>query len=339
MKTYIKIEKDNKSTLYEFGFPKGELEFLGKSSIMPKLLEEEKFSVDVGSIFNKNWYTYIEHNFDVEIFLYIPKFYHQQDILASYLAHAGIMLSIIETKDSLLAAEFFSRKASILCCFPKATKKLLEPISVEGLFAWLYGRFCDDTLFSNVFYSIPLTKHQQIAAATDTACFFFNAAQNRLKDCFLQNGKTSPKEMFIQYFQKHKETVFTIGIVGQRYENWAHNGLDYVDSLFTGKGAENFLAHKSRIEKMRKEFFGGTTAYLQAEPYNIHDTNALGLYLNDVKSYITGDEGMCLAGYLRKTGAEIIRFSKPKDFRLKASLVRIGNLQEGKTGLVIKVAI
>ena len=65
MKTYIKIEKDNKSTLYEFGFPKGELEFLGKSSIMPKLLEEEKFSVDVGSIFNKNWYTYIEHDFDV----------------------------------------------------------------------------------------------------------------------------------------------------------------------------------------------------------------------------------------------------------------------------------
>ena len=131
----------------------------------------------------------------------------------------------------------------------------------------------------------------------------------------------------------------TLLYVGQRYENWAHNGLDYVDSLFTGKGAENFLAHKSRIEKMRKEFFGGTTAYLQAEPYNIHDTNALGLYLNDVKSYITGDEGMCLAGYLRKTGAEIIRFSKPKDFRLKASLVRIGNLQEGKTGLVIKVAI
>ena len=127
--------------------------------------------------------------------------------------------------------------------------------------------------------------------------------------------------------------------MGQRYENWTHNGLDYVNSLLKGKEAVNFLAHKSRIERTRKEFFGKTRAYIQAEPYNVHDENALGLYLNDVKSYITGDEGMCLAGYLRKTGAEIIRNSKPKDFRLKAKLVRIGNLQEGKTGLVIKIAV
>lgn len=338
MKTYIKIEKDNISTLYEFGFSKGELNFFGKTSFLQNLLEEEKFSVDVGSIFNKNWYTYIEDEFDMEIYLYIPKAYHQHTILASYLAHVGILLSIIETRDSLLAAEFFSRKSSILCCFPKATEKLLEPISVEGLFAWLYGRFCDDTLFTNVFYDLPLTKHQQVAAATDTACFFFRAAKNRLKDCY-PHGKTNPKEMFIQYFKNHKETEFTIGIVGQRYENWTHNGLDYVNSLLKGKEAVNFLAHKSRIERTRKEFFGKTRAYIQAEPYNVHDENALGLYLNDVKSYITGDEGMCLAGYLRKTGAEIIRNSKPKDFRLKAKLVRIGNLQEGKTGLVIKIAV
>ena len=109
--------------------------------------------------------------------------------------------------------------------------------------------------------------------------------------------------------------------------------------MLKGREAVNFLAHKSRIERTRKEFFGKTRAYIQAEPYNPHDENALGLYLNDVKSYITGDEGMCLAGYLRKTGAEIIRNSKPKDFRLKAKLVRIGNLQEGKTGLVIKIAV
>ena len=338
MKTYIKIEKDNISTLYEFGFPNGDLDFLGKTSILPNLLEEEKFSVDIGSIFNKNWYTYIESDFDMEIYLYIPYAYHQENILASYLAHVGILLSIIETKDSLLAAEFFSRKASILCCFPKATEKLLEPISVEGLFAWLYGRFCDDTLFTNVFYGLPLTKHQQVASVTDTACFFFKAAKNRLKDCYTYN-KISPKEMFIQYFSKNKETEFTIGIVGQRYENWTHTSLDYVASLFKGTGTINFLAHKIHIEKLRREFFEETTAYIQAEPYNVHDENALGLYLNDVKSYITGDEGMCLAGYLRKTGAEIIRHSKPKDFRLKAKLVRIGNLQEGKTGLVVKVAV
>ena len=126
MKTYIKIEKDNISTLYEFGFSKGELNFFGKTSFLQNLLEEEKFSVDVGSIFNKNWYTYIEDEFDMEIYLYIPKAYHQHTILASYLAHVGILLSIIETRDSLLAAEFFSRKASILCCFPKALWQILR---------------------------------------------------------------------------------------------------------------------------------------------------------------------------------------------------------------------
>ena len=137
--------------------------------------------MDIASIFNKNWYTYIQQDFNINIYLNIPKAYHQQNILAAYLAHVGILLYIIEEKDSLLAAEFFSRKASILCCFPKATSQVLEPISVEGLFAWLYGRFCDDTLFTNIYYGLPLSKHQQIAAATDTACFFYNAAKNRLK--------------------------------------------------------------------------------------------------------------------------------------------------------------
>jgi hypothetical protein len=338
MKTYIKLEKNNGTTFYGFQFSKGNLVFLGKFETVSNFLEEELFTVDVGSIFNKNWYTYIEHNFDITISLYIPKAFHQENILISYLAHVGILLHIIETKDSLLATEFFSRKSSILCCFPKSTAKILEPISVEGLFAWLYGRFCDDSLFTNVFYGLPLTKHQEVAAATDTACFFYKAAKNRLEKG-KQNKQESPKEMFIRYFSNNKNTVFTIGVVGQRYENWTHTGLDYIDSLFENKNPENFIAHKSRIEKTRKEFFDETTAYIQAEPYNIHDENALGLYLNDVKSYITGDEGMCLAGYLRKTGAEIIRASRPHDFRLKAKLVRIGNLQEGKTGIVVKVAV
>ena len=339
MKTYITIEKANTSTLYEFAFDKGELVFLGKSAYAQTLTEDERFTVDIASIFNKNWYTYIQQDFNINIYLNIPKAYHQQNILAAYLAHVGILLYIIEEKDSLLAAEFFSRKASILCCFPKATSQVLEPISVEGLFAWLYGRFCDDTLFTNIYYGLPLSKHQQIAAATDTACFFYNAAKNRLKSNYYSEKKESPKEMFIRYLSSNKETVFTIGIVGQRYENWTHTGLDYIDSLFATREAKNFIAHKTCIEKTRKEFFAETTAYIQAEPYNIHDENALGLYLNDVKSYITGDEGMCLAGYLRKTGAEIIRASRPRDFRLKAKLVRIGNLQEGKTGIVVKVAV
>lgn len=339
MKTYIKIQNDNKSTLYEFAFIKGELEFMGESSIFPTLLEEEKFSVDIGKIFNKNWYTYFNHDFNMEIFLYIPTNYHQEDILSAYLAHVGILLCIIQTKDSLLAAEFFSRKSSLLCCFPKATSKVIEPISVEGLFAWLYGRFCDDTLFRNIYYNMPLSKHQQVVAITDTACFFFRAAKNRLNKSLKINKQESPEEMFIRYFTNNENTVFTIGIVGQKFENWTHTGLDYVASLFDNKDAETFLAHKTRIEKMRKEFFAETKAYIQAEPYNIHDENALGLYLNDVKSYITGDEGMCLAGYLRKTGAEIIRASRPKDFRLKAELIRIGNLQEGKTGIVVKIAV
>ena len=340
MKTYIKIEKENLSTLHEFQFVKDELQYNGKVNLLSNLLEEEKFTVEINKIFNKNWYTYMEHNFDAEVFLYIPKTYHREEILSAYLAHLSILLMIIESQDSLLAAEFFSRKASILCCFPKATAKVLEPISVEGLFAWLYGRFCDDTLFMNVFYNRPLTKHQEIAAATDTACFFYYAAQNRLEQLVSTSKKSeSPMEMFIRYFKNHKETVFTIGIVGQRYENWTHSGLDYIDSLFKSQEAQNFIAHKTRIEKARKDFFAKTKAYIQAEPYNIHDENAFGLYLNDIKSYITGDEGMCLAGYLRKTGAEIIRSSKPSDFRLKAELVRIGNLQEGKTGIVVKVAV
>ena len=339
MKTYIQLEKDNISTFYEFRFTKDELIFLGKVTILPNLLEEEKFIVDISSIFNKNWYTYIEQDFNLNINLYIPKVYHQENILASYLAHVGIMLYIIENNDSLLAAEFFSRKASILCCFPKATEKVLEQIAVEGLFAWLYGRFCDDTLFLNVFYDQPLTKNQQVAAITDTACFFYRAAKKRLNKDKQENKEESPKEMFIRYLKNHKETTFTIGIVGQRYENWTHTGLDYIDSLFSNKNAKNFIAHKVCIEKIRKNFFSETKAYIQAEPYNSYDENVLGLYLNDVKSYITGDDGMCLAGYLRKTGAEIIRLSKPKDFRLQAKLVRIGNLQEGKTGLVVKIAV
>ncbi|MBR4012428.1 MAG: hypothetical protein IKI98_06370 [Spirochaetaceae bacterium] len=55
MKTYIKIEKDNLSTLHEFQFTKDDLEYKGKVSLLPNLLEEEKFTVEINKIFNKNW--------------------------------------------------------------------------------------------------------------------------------------------------------------------------------------------------------------------------------------------------------------------------------------------
>ena len=45
MKTYIQLEKDNISTFYEFRFTKDELIFLGKVTILPNLLEEEKLSL------------------------------------------------------------------------------------------------------------------------------------------------------------------------------------------------------------------------------------------------------------------------------------------------------
>ena len=85
MKTYIKLEKNNGTTFYGFQFSKGNLVFLGKLKTVSNFLEEELFTVDVGSIFNKNWYTYIEHNFDITISLYIPKAFHQENILISYL--------------------------------------------------------------------------------------------------------------------------------------------------------------------------------------------------------------------------------------------------------------
>ena len=81
-----------------FQFVKDELQYNGKVNLLSNLLEEEKFTVEINKIFNKNWYTYMEHNFDAEVFLHIPKTYHREEILSAYLAHLSILLMIIDVR-------------------------------------------------------------------------------------------------------------------------------------------------------------------------------------------------------------------------------------------------
>lgn len=336
MKYFVTINQKNQKLCYVFTKTNDDFKIkLNKDFSKSDLTELEQIIVDSSAILNPNWYTFLHNdlNFDIKLYATI-KDRIQLDV--SYIIYASVLIAIKNTKDSLMVAEFFNRNHSVLLCAPLCTKKIIESIAVEALFGWLYGRFCDSSLFESYYYNHEFSANQKKALFSDTSVFLYKAAYSRLSP----TPKTeTPEQMFIRYFKAHQNTKLSIGIVGSNYANWISSGLDYIEKTIKQSSATDFIAHKTRIQQARNSFFEKTTAQFFAEPYNEHDNNALGLYLDDIESFVTGDSGMCLAGYLRKTGAKVLRESRPNKFVFNSKLIRIGSLQSGKTGLVVEICL
>lgn len=249
----------------------------------------------------------------------------------SYLTHIGPLLVAVDEGDGLLAAEIFSRRQEIFMRYPSLTLFLIKKVAAAGLFAWLYGRFEENTEFPAFYKSGAMFD----LSCSDTACVFFEAAR---KDLSPEPQKESVEEMFIRYFKSQKEVTLTLGLVGQKYRDW-NDGLDYLDSVIQMQVGNDFLTSGTRVKEAKQEFFGSLSAVAQAEPSNKYDPNAIEVFVDDIEAKLVGNSGKVKAGYLRATGAAIIRTARPSRFNYNARLVRIGNKQEGRCGIVIKITV
>lgn len=316
-----------------WGFRKsitGQLDYTGK---LDSSMSFEGWQILEGSPFySPSYYTYLSPglacSFEIAVH---PDCILDSAGMFSYLTHIGPLIMAVDENDGLLAAEIFSRRSGIFMKNASLTLYLIKNVAVSGLFSWVFGRFGDTAEFLSFYKSGSMFD----SSCTDTACVFFEAAKDELLP---EPQKEDVEEMFIRYFKGRKEVQLTMGLVGQRFRNW-QDGLEFLDSVIKIQTGDDFQSASTKMKDAKRDFLGSLSVCAQAEPSNNYDPNAIEVFVDDIEAKIAGNTGRIKAGYLRASGAAVIRMSRPLRFNYNAQLVRIGNLQEGRTGIVIKITV
>ena len=210
--------------------------------------------------------------------------------------------------------------------FYPITAYILEDIAPEMLFAWQFGRFSDDS-------ENPAKVYKTASPENSTCAQLFKIAEKKLRG---EKAKETLDEMFVRYFKAQKKAVFTIGIVGANYRHW-DSGIDYLDDILEKHIGEDLLNGTTKVRDTKQRIYDGIRANVQAEPYNQYDPNAIAVSLEDIESIVTGNPCMKKAGYIRATGAAILRKAFAEKISFPATLARIGNLQDGNQGIVVRI--
>ncbi len=228
--------------------------------------------------------------------------------IVSWFSRIAPLLLSIEKNDSLLAAEIFHKNASIFMQYPSVTIKLLENISVEGLFSWIWGRF-DEKAMSDL-KDIFDGKCIKNVDTWDVAEAFFTSARRRL--ALEQKKAESIEDCMIRYFKSNKGTRVTLGIVGSKHYKLIEKNL--------------YLAQETK--KDPSVIFSNAQTTIQVDSSNEYDKNALAVFFEN-----------SLSGYIRKTGASLLRKALPHKCFFSSRLARLGYSQGGATGIVVEVVV
>lgn len=322
---YIEIDQAEKTSIFAFTRSEtGILDYAGdvskeyeggvcKTYNDPKKMQRIESSL----YFSPTWYTYLHKDFAANISVFIPKNIQNLDTNQySFLVHIGAILLAIQEKDSLLVAELINRRSSVFGEFLPIMLHILKPIAAEALFAWVYGSFKGAGKFEQMYASEEPIK----TGETDTAAILFAAAKDALKP---NPDKETPEKMFTRFFSQGFPFEFTIGLVGANNHPWVES-LDKFNQMTNDSLAHGFATDQFATGIKRQEFFEKLSAYVQVESYNPHDTNAISVSFDDPMALLNGFPGKSKAGYIRATGAAILRKARPNLFAYKASLVRIG---------------
>lgn len=333
MEKAIIIEAKSTEKTLRWAFTKsmtGQLDFAGKTENVPS---DTCVAVAGSTFFSGEWYEWLPENLCAEIAVHIPSDMKIEDSdTFAYLTHVGALLLAVEEKDSLLAAELFERRAEIFMRFPKLTLYIIEPVAAEALFAWIYGSFNNHNEFSTAYHSEKMFN----PSATDTGAIFYEAAKKRL----LPKPQTeTPEEMFVRFFREQKGISFTIGTVGAQYHPWAKSGLAFLEKITRDKVGDDFVNGTQKVAAAKNELFKNISCAVQAEPYNPHDANAVSVLFDGIEAKIRGKASKKHAGYIRATGAAILRKAFPQKFAFKAELARLGSYQDGSAGIVVRVEV
>jgi hypothetical protein len=144
------------------------------------------------------------------------------------------------------------------------------------------------------------------------------------RDALTPNPETeSAKEMFIRYFKQNKPFNLTIGLVGASSHPWVES-LSKLRSTADFSFGMNFTEKSLLAGQKIQEIYASLKSKAQAEPYNPHDSNAISVSIESLESFYRGIPGKSKAGYIRATGAEILRKARPNLFSYKTTLWRMG---------------
>ena len=329
------VRAEGKSDSLYWGFNRtgtGQLDFCGKLDGITEGMLVARQTLDGSPYFSSTWYTYADETLCRDIRVYLANDFEIADAdTFAFLTHIGALLLAVESGDSLLAAELLARRTALFMKFPQLTLFIVKPIAAEALFAWLYGRTHSDT---DAFTALYKTNALLGAGKTDTGFLLYCAAKDVLKP---DTANETPEQMFIRYF-KNRNAAFTIGIVGTNFYGW-NDGSDFLDDTLSEKIGDDILAGTQKVRDAKKKLYASLRVSVQAEPYNPHDANAISVSAEDVCAKVLGNAGLQRAGYIRATGAAILRAAKPNTFRFNARLARIGDMQNGRGGIVVRVEV
>lgn len=328
----ITIESKTAAGAKQWGFvisATGQLDYTGR---IEQNKEVPSNSIEGSTYFSAAWYTWLpeELRANITVHLELTITIPNADTFA-YLTHIGAVLSAIEAKDTLLVAELISRRMSIFMKFAQLTMFIIEPIAAESLFALMFGRLGEPDNYFMQYYSCG---GMFSADEDDATILFYEAAKKRLAPV---PEKETPAEMFTRFFKTNTHFELTIGIVGANFHDWSQDGLVYVDAITREEAGRDFVQNTSAVRTARDTLFLSLGVTVQAEPYNAHDSNAIAVCIDDIRAKLSGNGGKVHAGYIRATGAAILRKALPSCYSFNASLARIGCMQDGAAGVVVRI--
>lgn len=313
---YVKIETSRDITVYGFSrSATGILDFVDGASAKDEELSQMQ-CVDGSAYFTPSWYMFLPKDLQATINVYLPSDVKNLDVgQYSFLLHVGALLLAVDERDGLLVAELLRRRVTVFSSFLPLVLHLIKPVAAEALFAYVYGGFRGDSNFSQIYKAnVPIATGE-----TDVSAILLEAAKDALKP---NPEKESPEEMFIRYFREKESFDFTIGLVGATNHPWIA-GIEKYESVVKAATAFRFF-DDAAVGAKSQEFFESLSTKVQAEPYNPHDHNAISVSIDDLGAKLKGLVSKSKAGYLRATGAAILRKARPNMFAYDSKLWRLG---------------
>jgi hypothetical protein len=313
---YVSVKTPKVATIYAFSRSvTGILDYAGEATPTVDDLSQMQ-CVEGSAYFTPSWYTYLPNELQASVNVYLPSNVENLDVgQYSFLLHVGALLLAVQERDGLLVAELLRRRSMVFANFLPLVLHIVKPVAAEALFAHVYGGFRGD----NGFETLYKTNAPISTGETDVSAILFAAAKDALKP---NPEKESPEEMFIRYFREKESFDFTIGIVGATNHPWVA-GIEKFESVVKTATAFRFF-DDAAVGAKGLEFFESLSTKVQAEPYNPHDHNAISVSIDDLGAKLKGMQTKSKAGYLRATGAAILRKARPNLFAYGSSLWRLG---------------
>lgn len=278
----------------------GQLDYQGRQEYtkQPDLSDYER--IVSSPYFTPSYYDYLDDKLNHKCAVYFKNVDISNPDVISFLTHVGPLLDAVEAGDTLLAGELYLRRRDVFNRHSQLTKYILGKAAAGILFSICYGRI------NNI--------------APEAVPLVYEATKEQLS---FDPAKETLEQALVRYLADRKENI-TLQIVGIAHHDW-NPCPPYLENLANNIKAENLAGQMEAIRKAVHDFYAGLECSVQAEPYNGADKNAVAVFLEDTYSKFTGNCGMKKAGYIRATGAKLLRDAQPKRMSWGGHLMRISD--------------